>query len=106
MGQTDDLSTAEKLCQDCLAPCVECSEALERCTNCGGATPFLVNDTCRDSCASNQYGVGITCIDCPDPCASCADADTCQSCGNFSGTSNKSYLLASSCVAECGDGLF
>ncbi len=87
-------SDANKICQNCLFPCANCTSN-NTCTSCA-VNRWLYLTTCIDPCPDKFYkGTGV-CENCVGLCDLCLDATRCLSCkSNF--YSNFSCVNETSC---------
>ena len=92
------------MCVPCASRCLECQQAVDRCTSCSAGL-FLNGTTCVSACPAGMYGdtSRLECLPCSSACDTCADGtanNVCTSCAA------NGLLEHSACVQTCTAPLF
>ncbi|KAL4487968.1 hypothetical protein ABPG72_019920 [Tetrahymena utriculariae] len=92
-------------CEPCTSPCAECVDLPTKCTKCDKPTLYLDDFSCVLNCQNKKYKDDATmrCEKCNIQCGNCNGpfSNQCITCDLEDG-----FLLATTCVQDCGDGYF
>lgn len=107
-------NSSSNLCLMCAPQCLTCSGNASNCLSCGfssiGSNLYLSNNQCLLNCPVRTWAnqVNHNCDSCHASCISCTSSgqNSCQSCGNITGTIYYKYIGAETCNTTCPDGQF
>ncbi|KAL4477452.1 hypothetical protein ABPG74_002602 [Tetrahymena malaccensis] len=92
-------------CEKCTSPCAECIESATKCIKCDKSNLYLDDYQCVINCQNKKYKDDSTmrCEKCNIQCGECTGpfSNQCTTCDLEDG-----FLLATTCVQDCGDGYF